>query len=122
VRRFIITLVTLVICSMPVRAEEKVWYCEMTAYAELDLEGIDVRETNRFKFKVTPNEIVFGSDDNPFFGYRVPMWTYESVNEFEAADISVRVRFFSDGQIAGFSYTSSVGDFLRAIVAKCEDF
>jgi len=57
----VLTVIALSVLALPVKAEEKVWYCEMTGIAQTDDDDAKTFKEERFKFKVTPKEVVFGS-------------------------------------------------------------
>lgn len=102
---------------LPVQAEEKVWYCETTYYAQIDSTSIDKREAARFKFKVSPAEIIFGSDP-PFNESRWPMKNFRSVDDFYAGGWAGTVRL-TDGN---FAYTMNFNHGIVAMLAECDDF
>ena len=54
-------VIALCVLALPVKAEEKVWYCEMTGLAKTTIEGGETYKTQKFKMKVSPVEVVFGS-------------------------------------------------------------
>ena len=85
---------TLVICSMPVRAEEKVWYCETTGYTSTNAkEGVTQYKTENFKFKVTAESVVFGTGGF-FSDTEKPIVWWASTNAWQARDEYSTTLFF----------------------------
>jgi len=116
-RRHIITLVALAIFSMPVMAEEKVWYCEMTGVAKTTLEGAETFRTQKFKMKVSENSIVFGSGGF-FDDITVPIVSRIGPDKWHAADGASNIRF-DDG-----AFHCGMSSFVQtiAISARCDEF
>ena len=94
----VLAVLGLSVVALPAKAEEKVWYCDTTYYAQIDSTGIDKREDTRFKFKVSPNKIIFGSGP-PFNEARWDMTNFRSVNDFYGGGWGGIVRF-TEGNFA----------------------
>ena len=85
----VLMMIALNVYALPVGAEEKVWYCEMTGHAEANMEGENKYKLEKFKMKVTPTEVTFGSGGF-FDGTIFEMDEYRSPNEWWAGDQSTR--------------------------------
>ena len=101
------------------KAEETVWYCEMT---EL-LEVVDGKVTNyqlqKFKFKVTPDAITFGSGGY-FDNFVTPITKFFDDEMFygkgEYSNFAFSKGFFN------YSHTGYDDSGVTAITAKCDKF
>lgn len=115
-RRFIITLVTLVICSMPVRAEEKVWYCEMVGFISTG-NSPKIHKNEKFKMEVMPSRIVFGT------GGRFDRWSM-TVRNFNSAKswIAQGLTYTAGMDNSKFLFSQISTEGATAISAICDNF
>ena len=117
VTKAVLTVIAFSVLALPVKAEEKVWYCEMNSIAESSMIGTETFRTEKFKMKVTQEKVVYGSggyfDDNEhgfsFFGNQ---------NYWHAAS-EFSITSFHEGR---FYYASVTDRSVIAISARCEDF
>ena len=116
--KHIVKLVALGIFSMPAKAEEKVFYCQTTGNAEVTTEGVVQYKVDTFKFKVTPDQVVFGSGGF-FDGAKMKTDKFSSFNFFTAKSEWDMLGFnngvFSYGQLM-------MGTGLSVMTARCDDF
>lgn len=114
----VLAVVALSVFALPVKAEEKVWYCEMTGFAETTIEGAKTYRNETFKMKVTDSEVVFGSGGYlDKFTMKISYWRSP---EFWRASTKFSVVMFEAGQ---FSYgDASYERGSVAISARCDDF
>lgn len=115
-RRFIITLVTLVICSMPVRAEEKVWYFEMVGFISTG-NSPKIHKNEKFKMEVMPSRIVFGT------GGRFDRWSM-TVRNFNSAKswIAQGLTYTAGMDNSKFLFSQISTEGATAISAICDNF
>ena len=57
----VLAVVALSIFALSVKAEEKVWYCQMTEAIEIRDGKLEKYKLQKFKIKVTPSKAFFGS-------------------------------------------------------------
>lgn len=50
------------VLALPAKAEEKVYYCEMTGLTETTIDGAETFQNEKFKMKVSREKVVFGGD------------------------------------------------------------
>ena len=114
----VLTVIALCVVALPVKAEEKVYYCRTTGYSDVSVDGITEYKPENFKFKVTPTEIVFGSGG--FFNKeRKEIKNFSNFNLFTTYD-EWSILAFYDGV---FSYgIVLLGNKLIAMTARCDDF
>ena len=106
-----------IVISLPVKAEEKVWYCEMTGLAETTIEDAETYKTQKFKMKVSSKEVVFGSGG--FFNdISLPIVWWGDENMWQARGVSDNL-FFENG---AFHFSQSSFNLALAISARCDDF
>lgn len=105
------------VVSLPVAAQEKVWYCEMTGIGETTpASGAQTYKPQKVKMKVTKDKVVFGSGG--YFNNTVMTITWSAGDSFKAnTDISSAV--FNGGI---FNSASVTFDYAVAITARCDDF
>jgi hypothetical protein len=114
----VLAVVALSAFALPVKAEEKVWYCEMTGSVITNPDdGVKEYRKERFKMKVTPDYIDFGTggffSDN-LFAIDLYRDAYQWTGESYGAQIH-----FSFGK---FYYAVSSWVNATAISASCEEF
>lgn len=103
--------------SVPAQAEEKIWYCEMTGFAETSMEGVKTYKLEKFKMKVTPTEVTFGSGG--YFGnVKKPITWWYGDNAWRAFDKHGMVRF----EYGQFHFGFSTHITALAMSARCDDF
>ena len=112
----VLTVIALSVLALPVKAEEKVWYCEMTSHVRLDERGVEERENTRFQFKVTPTELIFGLNP-PFEGQRLDV-TYYSLRRLNAEHETFRVSM----HYGSFVYSIHAYGVASVIMAQCDEF
>jgi hypothetical protein len=113
----LLTAVALSVLALPLQAEEKVWYCEMKAHVDTNLDGVTSYERETFKMKVTPREIVFGSGGY-FDNTTMPIVHWGSASSFRAAT-ELGILYFSKNILHyGGAYLLSA----FALTARCDDF
>ena len=113
----VLTVIALCVLALPVKAEEKVWYCEMRGFVEVTSKGVQKLELQKFKISVNSDEIVFGRGGY-FDNARAPMWKFISA-DFWWARGYLDFTTFKDGF---FSFSSSGTNSATAISAICDDF
>ena len=116
----VLTMIALCVLTLPVKAEEKVWYCEMTESIRIEDGSLIKIELTKFKMKVTASEVVFGSGG--YFGNQIfPIVWSGGPRMFEANHpevLGVNLAFKE-----GAFYFSMVDfDKVMAISAQCDDF
>ncbi len=100
-----------------------VYYCEMTSYSEVTLEGKETDyKLEKFTFKLdkTKNAMVFGKD-GVFRNIEMELEERGSFpsNELWRADNSIAKLYFKDGK---FLFASLMHEFASYISADCEKF
>ena len=114
----VLTVIALSVLALPVKAEEKVWYCEMTGLAKTTIEGGETYKTQKFKMKVSSTEVVFGTGG--FFNdSSMPINRWFGQNMWIASDES-SFMYFSDGTLNYAQASYDLGSI--AITARCDDF
>lgn len=113
----VLAVLALCVLALPVKAEEKVWYCEMTGVAETTIEGVERYKTEKFKLKVSPTEVVFGSGGY-FADMKLKIVTWGDVNVWKAMD-DLTVLTFNYGEL---HYARGFLSYAIAISALCDDF
>ena len=111
------TVIALSVLALPVKAEEKVWYCEMTGLAKTTLEGAETFKTQKFKMKVSETSVAFGTGGF-FSDITVPIVSWIGADKWHAADGASNIRF-EDGAFhcAMSSFSQTI-----AMSARCDDF
>jgi hypothetical protein len=114
----VLTVIALYVFALPVKAEEKVWYCEMTGFAQTSFRGVETFQKQKFKMKVTSEEVVFGSGGY-FDEASMSMVRYGKLG-FEAAHKDGnKFLILRRGE---FHFSSSTAKKVTAISALCDDF
>jgi hypothetical protein len=116
--KFVRRAMILGLLSLNAQAEEKVWHCEMTGHAEANMEGENKYKLEKFKMKVTPTEVTFGSGGF-FDGTIFEMDKYRSPNEWWAGINLLELLKFQNGE---FYYALVLPPQATAIAARCDDF
>ena len=99
------------------KAEEIVWYCEMTQNIEITPEGkLDKWHLDKFKVKVTPTEIRFGSGG--YFNNFVMKKDSKYDDSFLIND-GYYISGFDNGY---FTYSRVTPGYINSITAKCDRF
>ena len=111
-------VIALCVLALPVKAEEMVWSCKMTGFAKTSLEGVETFQKQKFKMKVTSEEVVFGSGGY-FDEASMSMVRYGKLG-FEAAHKDGnKFLILRRGE---FHFSSSTAKKVTAISARCDDF
>ena len=110
-------VVALSVFALPVKAEEKVWYCEMRGFVNVTSRGVQKLALQKFKIRVNSDEIVFGRGGY-FDNISAPMWKFTS-SDFWWVRGYLMFATFKDGF---FSFSSSSTNSATAISAICDDF
>ncbi len=113
----VLAVVALSVFAFPLKAEEKVWYCEMTGVAMTTIDGADTYKTERFRMKVTPESVVFAAT-GVLNDLDLQMIKFFSVDYFIARDTFDRL-IFKDNVL---NYAIVVEKFASAVTAHCDDF
>ena len=113
----VLTVIALSVLALPVKAEEKVWFCEMKAHVDANLDGVTNYKRETFKMKVTPTEIVFGSGGY-FNNVTMPISYWGSASYFRAANDLGVLQFSDDTLYYGGAYPLAA----FALSARCDDF
>lgn len=116
----VLTIIALCMIASPVKAEEKVWYCEMTSFTNTSIEGAKTYKKETFKIKVSPKEVVFGSGGFTH-NLKLPIDYSEGLDVFTASDMvggGVYV-FFYNGKL---HYAKATFNMAYAFSARCDDF
>ena len=113
----VLTVIALAVLFSPVKAKEKVYYCEMTGLAKTTIERDRLYKPEKFKFMVSPEEVVFGSG-----GYmnntKKPISRWFWFDMFQA-NFDGGSLLFSRPE---FHYTSATYSDAIAFSAHCDDF
>ena len=113
----VLTVIALCVLALPVRAEEKVWYCQMTGLAQTTIEGGEIFKEQRFTMKVTRTSVAFASS-GWFEDVVMPITEFFSVDYFLAGTEFSRV--FYENNI--FNFAAAFDTYSVAITARCDDF
>lgn len=114
----VLAVVALLVLSQPIKAAEKVFYCQMTGNTEVSTEGEVKYKLDKFKFKVTADEIIFGSGGF-FDDTKMTIDKFANFNFFTARG-DWDIVGFADGV---FTYGGlAMGELVTAISARCDDF
>lgn len=113
----VLIVIALSVLALPVKAEEKIWYCQMTGFVGTSDDGAKNYKEERFKFKITPKEVVFGSG-----GYlhndKMNVTIFNSLDSFTATD-SVSLLIFLGGRLhLGVATWTGA----KAMSARCDEF
>lgn len=114
----VLAVVALCVLALPVKAEEKVWYCEMTAFAETRLSGQKTYKPETFKLKVSSQEAVFGTGGF-FDGVTVPLTKRVPTLTWWESNTPFYTMKFDAPELHVGSVTS---ESVLAISARCDDF
>ena len=111
-----LTVIALCVVALPVKAEEKLWLCQMTGRAATTVDGGAVYENEGFVILVTRQKVKFFSSG--FFEKLViPMLQFRSPNYFRAGS-KIDVLFFEDKTLHyAMAYSGAV-----AVTARCDDY
>jgi len=115
----VLTVVALSVLALPVKAEEKIWFCEIKQNYGVGVEhGIAGLGLDRFTMKVTTANIQFG--DGGFApNMSFPMIGFDSLEDWYAGHEPV-IRFrFLNGYL---SHVSQSAESVLLYLASCEDF
>ena len=114
--KVVFTAISLCVLALPVKAEEKLWLCQMTGRAATTVDGGVVYQNEGFVIKVTRQKVKFFSSG--FFEKLViPMLQFRSPNYFRAGS-EINMLFFEDKTLHyAMAYSGAV-----AVTARCDDF
>ena len=115
--KFVRRAMILGLLSLNAQAEEKVWHCEMTGHAEANMEGENKYKLEKFKMKVTPTEVNFGSGG--YFDNHTAQVTFWIKPTYWRSSGEFSIITFEDGK---FHFASALYDQALAISARCDDF
>ena len=114
----VLAVVALCVLALPVKAEEKVWYCEMTGFSRTSLDGIEKFKEERFRMLVTPNQITLASNGY-FDNLAMPIVEFNASTRFVARDRWSSLYF----QNKNLMYSVfGLRGFVESIVAQCDVF
>ena len=113
----VLTVIVLSMLALPVKAEEKVWYCDMQSLAQADESGGNLYKTERFTMKVTPTQIVFGSD-GVLEDMTLKINRYTNENDFAVLHLATAAVFLNGKLHIATAHT----EWAVAISARCENF
>ena len=113
----VLAVVALSALALPVKAEEKVWYCNMTGLAKTDIEGDRTYKLEKFKMKVSERNVVFGKG-GVFNNMTMPIVWWGNSSFWHASDEHSSIKF-ENGQ---FHYGQSSFTLAFAVSARCDDF
>jgi hypothetical protein len=85
------------------KAEETVWYCEMTNNILITDNEFSKQNLSKFKMKVTPEELQFGKGGGKLNNFKLKMSNYFSPTNWEINDSNYNVGFIEGNM--GFSGT-----------------
>lgn len=112
-----LTMIALSVLALPVKAEEKVWYCEMTGLAHTTSEGAETYKPEKFKLKVTPELVLFGKGGITS-DLKLPIaWWGTEINWRASGDYDTLM--FEDGLL---NYATALSNVAVAFSARCDDF
>jgi hypothetical protein len=113
----VLAVVALCVLALPLKAEEKVWYCEMTGLAQTTDKGVETFKTEKFKIKVNAELVRFGKG-----GYtddlEMPIRWWGDMNNWQALD-KFSSLYFTDGML---HYAIALSKYAIAFSARCDDF
>ena len=115
----VLIVIAFCVLASPVKAEEKVWYCEIKQNYGVSVElGITGLALDRVLMKVTSENIQFG--DGGFApNMSFPMTRFNSLEDWVAGhDPVIRFRF-RDGYL---SHVSQSAESVLIYLASCDDF
>ena len=114
----VLTVIALCMLALPVKAEEKVWYCVSSENIKLTHDKLERYVSARFKIKVTPDRVEFGSggltegisESMQFYG-GPDFWTASTDGIITVKMMNGNLSFVVQGfeEFSGF-------------VAKCDEF
>ena len=113
----VLAVIALNVLALPVKAEEKVWYCDMLGFATTFTDGVKTFKEETFKIKVTPSEVIVGTGGF-FNGQVMTIRRYTNSGIWYAQGLTYTAAF--DNNILVFAQISSPGAI--AISARCDDF
>jgi len=99
-------------------AVNDVYYCEMNNLILIKDGKFNSYQEQKFKFKRLENELVFGSEDNYFQNFDLPV-LFSAGETFNAGDNIMAIFSYMDGK---FYYGASTYDKAYAIDGKCSVF
>ena len=114
----VLAVIALSVLALPAKAEEKVWYCEMTGFAHTTIEGDKTYKNETFKIKVSALEVVFGSGGY-FDNTKMPIANWLDDGRWKATD-DTSVLMFKGGEFNYGQATTNMGSV--AVTARCDDF
>ena len=99
-------------------AVDDVYYCEMVNLIEVKNDKQDSYQPQKFKFKRLKNKLQFGSEQNYFKDFSLPI-TFSSGELFSAGDNMMANFSYDDGK---FYYAASTYEKAIAINGNCSIF
>ena len=113
----VLAVIALCMLALPVKAEEKVWYCEMTEFVGLSRDGLERYLPEKFKMKVTTDSITFGSGGY-LGGNSATIQRYLSEKVWSASDGLEKISFVEPDM----TYVFQGPAIIHAFIASCDDF
>lgn len=101
---------------MVLQAEDKVWYCEMTAAVETNLTLQKNLRLEKFKFTVNETAIEFGPSGF-FHNQKIPMREFVRTGKFFAADDDSLLSF----RTGSLQFSRVAPARVHAVSARCAD-
>ena len=114
--KVVLTVIALSVLSLPIKAEEKVWYCQTDQNLAIFSDSVN-QTSGRFKLKVTPIEVEFG-ENNFTSEYPMPMLRFDSGIEWIAVSGNSTARFRG----RSLSFVTLLPRAVVAVLATCEEF
>ena len=99
-------------------AVNDIYYCEMDNLILIKDDKYKAYQEQKFKFKRLKNELQFGSEENYFKNFTLPI-TFSAGETFSAADTVMATFSYMDGK---FHYAASTYDKAYAIDGNCSIF
>ena len=113
----VLTVIALCVLALPVKAKEKVWYCETSQHVSIFATSVSNDKLIRFKLKVTPTEAQFGQN-NFITEQPMPMRSYVDQNNW-IAGAGIGTAFFRNPNV---SVVLQHPAGIVAVIAECEEF
>ena len=114
----VLTVIALCVLALPVKAEEKVWYCVTTQDVGINPTSINQMNPTRFILKTTPTKVEFSGD--VFMGnlIELPIISFSGGAEWFAMDRKLQFAEFYNGS---FSFVRMYPRAIVAVLATCEE-
>ena len=119
----LIILIGMLALSMPLKAGQKMWSCEMISFAMVDELGVVEHEPEKFQMRAGPAEVSFVNEksyhERGFLDpLKLPITYWKNASHWTAEKVSSTISF-SNGT---FTFSEHSYSKVIAISAQCHDF